>query len=244
MIWDFMKDKVKKENSDATAVFKMTLLWNFCYSVCIIPFITVTVLMYEGILNCSSLPLPFFLSFYLTHLNVMINLFMHFYQDQVFISIFRESIPRICRPVQVNSNHGSRRESKVNWHIDNMSVEYFKSDKRGNRPFRVIKPIDGGRRVSLATIGSSRRSSNSHGFPIQRIPSGSCVTQVTEIPGSINIGSGRRGSLLTMGSITRQSFSAECAIPNLQTIVQEEEDSLLEIPTFQNTDSEEDAAEN
>jgi len=81
-------------------------------------------------------------------------------------------------------------------------------------------------------------------FPIQRIPSGSCVTQVTEIPGSINIGSGRRGSLLTMGSITRQSFSAECAIPNLQTIVQEEEDSLLEIPTFQNTDSEEDAAEN
>lgn len=47
MIWDFMKDKVKKENSDATAVFKMTLLWNFCYSVCIIPFITVTVLMYE-----------------------------------------------------------------------------------------------------------------------------------------------------------------------------------------------------
>ena len=42
-----------------------------------------------------------------------------------------------------------------------------------------------------------------------------------------------------MGSITRQSFSAESAIPNLQTIVQEEEDSLLEIRAGPNSDSEE-----
>ncbi|CAG5083639.1 Oidioi.mRNA.OKI2018_I69.PAR.g10426.t1.cds [Oikopleura dioica] len=230
MIFDFMKDKVKKENSDATAVFKMTLLWNFCYSICIIPFITVTVLMYEGILNCSSLPLPFFLSFYLTHLNGMINLFMHFYQDEVFISIFRESLPRMCRPVQVNSSHGSRRESKVHWQLDDCLVEYYKADKTGKRPFRVIKPVDeNGRKLSLATIGSSRQGSISHGFHIPRVPSGSCVTQVTEIPGSINIGSTRRGSFLTIGSITRQSFSAECAVPNLQTIVQEEEDALLEV---------------
>lgn len=60
------------------------------------------------------------------------------------------------------------------------------------------------------------------------------MTQVTEIPGSINIGSTRRGSFLTIGSITRQSFSAECAVPNLQTIVQEEEDALLEVQPSSN----------
>ena len=60
---------------------------------------------------------------------------------------------------------------------------------------------------------------------------------MTEIPGSINISSTRRGSLLTVGSITRQSFSAECAIPNLQTIVQEEEDALLEIRPSQSNEA-------